>query len=334
MILKLLIITLIFIVNVNCKSKKILHTIVSPSEGPEPSNDTTSSYLYEQIHILHQNGQEFISRKYYSRASLYYTAILQLLDEHNTTYSQQELRAKCLTSLSFCDFKTDQYYDTIARCTDIIDNFSSSDTTEQQFIKLLGKAYYRRGLALYILGLPNLALSDLKTAQDFLPGDDKINGKINQIYDENNKTEVDTSQDNVEEMLENIIVYAKNVTYSKKKLLTTEIEALISNPSKSDNTKPSLPDFNINSLFNSPLTSPINSSKKINLSSIISQVETFAPMIQKMTGIDNKTLKNSIDVVRAIFNCYMLFNRLFQQIKHNSGFVVAFIWLLLTALRL
>jgi hypothetical protein len=307
----------------------------------EPLHDT--SYLDEQIHVLHQNGQAFISRKYYSQASQYYTAILQLLEENNNTTSHvQELKVKCLTSLSFCDFKTNQFYHTIARCTDIIDDFSSSDTNEKQFLKLLGKAYYRRGLAFYLLGLPNLAISDMKSAQDILPDDGKIGGKISQIYDENDDSDID-SNDNYEEMFNNIIVYSKNLTlHANKKLLPTEIEALLNIRRLGNDNSMSIPDsdtstkdnFNglgdISNLFN--MKSPEKSS--VNFSSIMNQVELFGPMIQKMTGIDSKALTNIIEIGKAIVNVYMLFNRVLKRIIKSSGFVVAFVWLLLSALRL
>ena len=109
------------------------------------SSSNTHTY-FEQIQVLHTKGQQFISQKFYSRASNYYTAMMQLLGDNNST-NCRELRLKCLTSLSFCDFKQESFYHAISRCTDIIDEFSlwtAHDDTKEHFRQLLGKAYYRR----------------------------------------------------------------------------------------------------------------------------------------------------------------------------------------------
>lgn len=346
-----IIIIIIFLCSLVLSKNSILKKIDSISPVNEQFNDTNQ--VIDQVNILHQNAQECISRKFYSKASEYYMAILQLLNETGKIDSL-ELKLKCLNAIAFCDFKTDQFYSAIARCTDIIDEFAVNVTNDIQesVDNLIGKAYYRRGLSFYILGLPNLAIPDMRTASSFLPNDDKIDNKISQIIAEENDIPELDNEDNRQD-LQNIIIYSKNLTTSlHKKMNSTEIENLLNGAIKFTNSNMNTVVSNMENmdLGNMNPMSGLGSvglggmgglssllgtkgQNFMNFSGIFSQIESFSPLIQKMTGLDSKTLTNIVDIGKAIVNVYKVLSRILKHIVKYSGFVVAITWLIMLVLN-
>ena len=116
----------------------------------------------------------------------------------------EELRRKCCLTLAECELQEGQFYCTIARCSEVIeeapidtkvlttdkiveeigstndtttttgDNNTESDNKVDKLRASLAKAFYRRGISLNRLEKPQLAILDLQKAKEMLPSDNKI----------------------------------------------------------------------------------------------------------------------------------------------------------------
>lgn len=184
--------------------KTITDSISSSSAGS--ITKTSQLPVDDRILTLKSYGQEYISERKYKKASLYYSAILQLL-EGIAGKEPDELRMKCSSILAFCNLKDGQYYDAIARCTEVIEQSLLSYPPKVHEIKslsssqqhLLGITYYRRGLSFNNLGLPNLAVIDWKIAHLLIPNNPKVLSRmqfskgIDSDMDTDGKTQIDST---------------------------------------------------------------------------------------------------------------------------------------------
>lgn len=162
-----------------------------------------SHKLDERIDKLKWKGRKYLTQKKYKYAAKYYSAVLQLIEGIGGQESE-ELRRKCCLTLAECELQEGQFYCTIARCSEVIEeapidtkilttdklpvntgsmNDTTSSTgynsteTDNKIDKLrasLAKAFYRRGISLNRLEKPQLAILDLQKAKEMLPSDNKI----------------------------------------------------------------------------------------------------------------------------------------------------------------
>jgi len=116
----------------------------------------------------------------------------------------EELRRRCCLTLAECELQEGQFYCTIARCSEVIEeapldakslytdrlldevksiNDTVGSTTYNQteiynktdkLRASLAKAFYRRGISLNRLEKPQLAILDLQKAKEMLPSNNKI----------------------------------------------------------------------------------------------------------------------------------------------------------------
>lgn len=158
--------------------------------------------------VLRDVGKSYLSSKQYSKAALCYSAVLQVIEGVGGKESG-EIRQRCSLTLAECEIKLGNLYSAIARCSEVIDEspdlpFLDVDTSAlnigsdaaesastslqplnneeyERLSKFLSQARYRRGVALFRLDEPELALIDLHEALRMVPGDERIQERIETI---------------------------------------------------------------------------------------------------------------------------------------------------------
>jgi tetratricopeptide (TPR) repeat protein len=162
----------------------------------------------QKAEVLRSVGKTYLSSKQYSKAALCYSAVLQVVEGVGGVESG-EIRQRCSLTLAECEIKLGNLYSAIARCSEVIDecpdlpvldaasiasdttgsDVESTSTSRQQvptadmekLTKCLSQARYRRGIALFRLEEPELALLDLQEALRMVPGDERIQERIETI---------------------------------------------------------------------------------------------------------------------------------------------------------
>lgn len=228
---------------------KVSESIISKSEKFDKIDEAKllSSKISSNVKQLRSKGMIYLAKKNYKKAAKYYSASLQLM-EGISGEELGHLRKRCALTLAECELKSGQLYHTIITCSDIIDespviddinsNDNSSSLIGQQpetistqfngeydFLnKVLGKAYYKRGLSLDKLNQTVLAIADYKVAHQLLPKDSKIKYRLDkavrkyEIFDSNSSF----NDTNIFDYIENIVLD----NYSKIHLSKSEIRAL------------------------------------------------------------------------------------------------------------
>jgi tetratricopeptide (TPR) repeat protein len=183
------------------KKKSVGKTKVVIEASPETDTkpvESAEEVTERQIDTLRIKARKFLSRKDYERAALCYAGILQL-NEGKGGPAALEMRRRCCLTLAECEIKVGRLDESIALCTEVIDETSTKLESLQQRSKdendnetdidtrgeeegdlknYLGKAHYRRGVSLARLGLPELALLDLQEAHLNLPEDEATLDRI------------------------------------------------------------------------------------------------------------------------------------------------------------
>lgn len=154
-----------------------------------PNNECTKNISrknHKQIKLLRDRGKGLLSVRSYEKASDYYAAVLQIVEGVGGPETV-EIRRRCFLTLADCEIKLSRYNEAIARCTELIDESpsvlveGSNEKINSNLQESLGKAFYRRGIALMHLNKSTLALLDFKSAKVHIPTDIKIEDKINSI---------------------------------------------------------------------------------------------------------------------------------------------------------
>ena len=326
--------------------------MLSSSSGKGDNRAQNSNHIKhpdpDRISALERLGQNFILNRRYDKAYHCYSAALQLL-EGVGGFESQNLRMNFSLSLTQCDLKRGDFYQVILRCTDIIDESSIpvtpnenqlSEVSEIQ-LEMLGKARYRRGLSFYKLGLPNLAILDMKVASTLIDSP-KVIAYIESIMKEDNSTiaifeSPDPSSASSQEDMQSILDYAQKAAATKH-YSTKEIERLLQ-PEQEENPFASLMSTAKSNQMNpfgsllGGLGSPAAGGKGM-LDSLLDpsspQVEMFAPLLQQFLGVDKKTIDSVLSISKAMYAVFKVFSRYYGTLVKYSGFFMGAFWIIIS----
>ena len=144
-------------------------TVLTTSERPAAAID------FKQVNSLREGGKFFLQSKDYKRASLYYSAIMQIIEGIGGVESL-ELRRRCALTLAECEIKLGNLQRAVARCSEVIDEATEPenwDDIDPNVALSVGKAFYKRGISMKRLNKPHFAWLDFEKCLMYNPNNEK-----------------------------------------------------------------------------------------------------------------------------------------------------------------
>lgn len=309
-----------------------------------PYIDSNTVEPLKQAESLRCIGKTYLSTKQYSQAALCYAAILQVLEGVGGVESG-ELRKRCGLTLAECEIKAGNFYSAIARCSEVIEecpeitdeegqsegNISeSSEITKLR--QILGRAFYRRGVALSRLGEHLLALLDLQEASKKIPNDMKIIQRIEisqSITMNYNSPDNMSSESEIVEQLQCIVEDAQSnyerSYFSKKQInnLLNKKQSLSTTLSK-NNKSPSPGLDGLGDLFGG-----IGGIAGGTGGGGLGGMMGYIPMLLQMGGFDIETANLIEEIMKAITDVFQIFKRTFKLVMKNKHYIIlliTFVW--------
>jgi tetratricopeptide (TPR) repeat protein len=321
------------------------------------SLNTNNQLDSTKIHELRLKGKSYLLSQDYEKAAECYSAILQVVEGIGGEESA-EVRRRCSLTLAECEVKLGNLYNAIARCSEVIDEspkfsqeiFNSSieivnSTVVESKINLklaIGKALYRRGIALKRMNKSLLALLDFKESLLYLPNDSKLILEIATI-ETNKELMIENKLNTLDELQEELfdIVNEAQFNYPRITLSKKQISSLLLKSNKfADTGENSLQNFNsfgdMSSMFggdnfknNMPDFSTLGGSN-FNFNS-------FSTLMSLFSGVDSKLIAQVVEIYKAIGDSVKVFKNLFAKFEEKKKIimVVSFLlWLLFSLIPL
>lgn len=328
-------------------------TLSSPNLKSNTNNSTLLQSHVEierDVHKLRSKGLEYLESRKYSMAWRCYAASLHVLAGHGSE-ELGKLRHRCALTLAECEIKLEKYEHAIITCSEVIDEApdvnqtvplstesdSSDEEDDHSPIQILGKAYYKRGLALEKLKQMTLSLNDYEQAANLLP----LNKKI--LYRRDtlrlSKSSANDTDSDLEDDIFDYIDYIMQ-TYPKEKISKADISSLLSTKKELANVKPSIESANpfASSMGNIPglgglggLGGPLGLLGSLGGLGSSFNVGDMISLAGTMAGMNPSTISKVKDIVNEMTKAMKMYHSLMMSIlshKQEIILIVSAIWVI------
>ena len=308
----------------------------------------TVNVISNDINILRGKGKSYLLAKNFRKASQYYSAILQIIekDKHNTI--SDSLRRRCALTLAECEIQTGNWHQAIARCSEVIDEYSSlfspgtdpeMDDSSLKDVKdirdAIAKAFYRRAVSLLNLNKTVLAYLDLNISMKYST-DNKLAltklSKLEKVLDiQDNKLHFDNTEEELRDLIDECQLNHPRISFTNNEInkLTSQEEKRMKKYSvgNSNHLENEMNPFDsMSSLFDGLGNAGGGLGLGGGLSTIPLLLTTFG-------GMDPKIAKQIGDIIEATSKAFKKFQSGYKLIIKNQKailIVLTLVWIVVS----
>lgn len=320
-----------------------------------------ANFFANDINILRDRGKSCLTTKNFRKAAQYYSAILQIIEKDKQNEKSDSLRRRCALTLAECEIQSGNWHHAIARCSEIIDEYSTNFNSNNDELNIdsksslndlreaLGKAFYRRGVSLLNLNKTVLAYLDFNVSMEYIPDNQNVYDKISSIkmiIDINSEEiQLENKEDELRDLVEECQYNYPRTSFTKKQInkltskskqnvnINTNNQLVESDNRNNDFENEVNPFDNISNLFGGLGNSEglpsfgLGSAGGGGMSNIPLLLTTFA-------GVDPKKAKLIGDVIQAVSLTFNKFQSGYKLIVKNQKIIIVILTIVWIAVSL
>jgi hypothetical protein len=281
-------------------------------------------------------GHQLYKAHRFSEASVYYSALLQIL-EGSTQVSDVLVKQLCGVRLADCELRDGACVRAIARCSEVVAEMPEEPTTlepgqtyslaaleanpffdspnDSSTLYRLGLAHLTRAKAFAALNMTNLAAKDLKCARKYLPDEQEVYQLLEKVAPNS------TAANSPDDVDEQIASFAEEcmLSYPSAQFTKAQLGKLYSIARRG------------NEVAAQPTLLP---NVRQDAGNTEAMAAIAAPAIARLLGMDSAGTRHLSDVTKAVAKAWRGWKRIYSALqKHSTGVVTVLtaLWVVVTA---